>query len=331
MTETVTPDGERWRYRYDPLGRRTAKRRVGADEAVIEETLFFWDGMALAEQHHRAGGDAGPVRVTAWDYEPGSWTPVAQSGRTTSFAHAPQEVVDEQFHAVVTDILGTPMELVGASGAIEWRRGAGLWGERFALGGDGVDCPLRFPGQYHDRESGLDYNLQRYYDPATARYYSPDPLGLAPSSNHHGYVANPLSWLDPLGLTGTTPGTTPGPIQVPKADNQRLQNFIDALYRGIGNPNQIGDGTAFASASAEVNGEPQVENRNHPGKLKEVLSGIDNTLNADEIRVKGGKKVPNPKTDHDLAVAKGLKDAINDALKGSYKDHGDYPELNCPK
>ncbi|MFI0263584.1 RHS repeat-associated core domain-containing protein [Streptomyces sp. NPDC017056] len=63
-----------------------------------------------------------------------------------------------------------------------------------------MDCPLRFPGQYHDEESGLRYNYFRYYSPDTASYLSPDPLGLRAAPNHHAYVVNPLSWADPLGL-----------------------------------------------------------------------------------------------------------------------------------
>lgn len=45
----------------------------------------------------------------------------------------------------------------------------------------GVSSPLRFSGQYHDEETGLNYNVHRYYDPENVRYQSPDPLGgLAP-------------------------------------------------------------------------------------------------------------------------------------------------------
>ncbi|MFD7499702.1 RHS repeat-associated core domain-containing protein [Streptomyces sp. NPDC059850] len=62
--------------------------------------------------------------------------------------------------------------------------------------------PLRFPGQYADPETGLHYNYFRHYDPETARYVTPDPLGLQPALNHHGYVRNSLGWLDPLGLKG---------------------------------------------------------------------------------------------------------------------------------
>ncbi|WP_273924169.1 RHS repeat-associated core domain-containing protein [Pseudomonas idahonensis] len=61
-------------------------------------------------------------------------------------------------------------------------------------------CPIRFPGQYYDEESGLHYNRHRYYDPETAQYLSPDPLGLGGGTRPQGYVDNPLSWVDPLGL-----------------------------------------------------------------------------------------------------------------------------------
>uniref|UniRef100_UPI001F213557 RHS repeat-associated core domain-containing protein n=2 Tax=Streptomyces antimycoticus TaxID=68175 RepID=UPI001F213557 len=59
---------------------------------------------------------------------------------------------------------------------------------------------LRFPGQYADPETGLHYNYFRHYDPETARYASPDPLGLEPAPNHHSYVRSPHHWTDPLGL-----------------------------------------------------------------------------------------------------------------------------------
>lgn len=215
MTGATTPDGRTWSYTYDALGRRIAKRHLGPDGTLLEQTRFIWDGTALAEQEYTRTGQA-QATVTTWDYEPGTFTPVAQDQRTF-FAEAPQHVVDRQFHAIVTDLIGTPTELVGLDGSIDWRRSAGLWGNRLPDGASptGVDCPIGFPGQYHDAETGLDYNYRRYYDPDTGRYTTPDPLGLAPAPNHHGYVANPLSWLDPLGLAGddATSGTSPGDFE----------------------------------------------------------------------------------------------------------------------
>ncbi len=37
---------------------------------------------------------------------------------------------------------------------------------------------LRFPGQYYDVETGLNYNAYRDYDPGTGRYAEADPIGL---------------------------------------------------------------------------------------------------------------------------------------------------------
>src|SRR5439155_26863944 len=102
--------------------------------------------------------------------------------------------------AIVTDLTGTPTELIDAEGAIRWHGRTTLWGVPFFAPQQAADCPLRFPGQYHDPETGLSYNYFRYYDPETARYSSPDPLGLAAAPNHHAYVNNPHTAADPVGL-----------------------------------------------------------------------------------------------------------------------------------
>jgi len=199
LTEATNPDGERWRYRYDPLGRRVAKARLGADGETLEEIRFSWDGVTLAEQEHLRPDQ--PRTATSWDYAIGTWAPLTQDRRSYA-ADAPQEVIDREFHAVITDLVGTPTELATADGRIAWRRRASVWGEP-RTGADeafAAHCPLGFPGQYPDPETGLAYNYRRYYDPATGRYTSPDPLGLAPAPHQHGFVDNPLAWLDPLGL-----------------------------------------------------------------------------------------------------------------------------------
>jgi len=101
---------------------------------------------------------------------------------------------------MVTDVAVTPTELVATDGAINWHLTTSLYGVPIAASDHSVDCPLRFPGQYLDDETGLHYNVQRYYDPRTGAYLSADPLGLAPAPNDHGYVSNPLTEFDPLGL-----------------------------------------------------------------------------------------------------------------------------------
>lgn len=72
-------------------------------------------------------------------------------------------------------------------------------------GGEQLDQPLRFQGQYFDVESGLHYNRHRYYDPEVGRYLTPDPVKLAGGLNQYQYTPNPTGWVDPLGLSGNCP------------------------------------------------------------------------------------------------------------------------------
>ncbi|MFJ5972896.1 putative T7SS-secreted protein [Streptomyces sp. NPDC093060] len=198
LTSVTTPDGTRWRYIYDPLGRRTAKLRLEQDgETVVERVDFTWDGTTLCEQTTTSPELPNPVTLT-WDHQ--GLLPVAQTERITT-AHTPQDEIDSRFFAIVTDLVGTPSELIDEHGDIAWHTRSTLWGTTAWAADSTAYTPLRFPGQYYDPETGLHYNCFRHYDPETARYFTLDPLGLAPAPNPAAYVDNPHAWIDPLGLT----------------------------------------------------------------------------------------------------------------------------------
>lgn len=204
LTKATTPDGEEWTYAYDPLGRRISK--TSPDGTPL---TFTWDGTQVAEQFASDG------TATTWDYAPGTHRPISQSTRQTLEAGpettnsildiadtTTQSEFDARFLAIVTDLVGTPIELVTPDGALAWQSRTTIWGTPLPDSEGGLDCPLRFPGQYADEETGLNYNYFRYYDPETARYTTPDPLGLVPAPNAVAYVRNPHSWTDHLGLAG---------------------------------------------------------------------------------------------------------------------------------
>ncbi|MFF1357691.1 DUF6531 domain-containing protein [Streptomyces sp. NPDC058297] len=199
LTSAITPDGTRWRYTYDPLGRRTAKLRLAADgETVVERVDFTWDGTTLCEQTTTSPELPNPVTLT-WDHQ--GLRPIAQTERISAAgAEAHQSEIDSRFFAIVTDLVGTPSELVDEQGEIAWRTRSTLWGTTAWAADSMTYTPLRFPGQYFDPETGLHYNYFRHYDPETARYLSPDPLGLTPAPNPATYINNPHTWTDPLGL-----------------------------------------------------------------------------------------------------------------------------------
>lgn len=194
LVACTTPDGARWTYSYDPLGRRTAKHRMSADgRTVLRSVHFTWDGTRLSEQT-----DTAHHVTTTWDYE--GHRPLTQLERRTEPGRAPQDVVDARFFAIVTDLVGAPTELVDEQGEIAWHSRSTVWGATSWNRDAAAYTPLRLPGQYDDAETGFYYNYQRHYDPDTARYASPDPLGLGPAPNPVAYVTNPYTLMDPEGL-----------------------------------------------------------------------------------------------------------------------------------
>ncbi|MEU0072162.1 putative T7SS-secreted protein [Streptomyces sp. NPDC006332] len=237
LTSVTTPDGTRWRYTYDPLGRRTAKLRLAPDgETVVERVDFTWDGTTLCEQTTTSPTLPNPVTLT-WDHQ--GLRPIAQTERITATAAA-QDEIDSRFFAIVTDLVGTPNELIDEQGDIAWHTRSTLWGTTAWAANSTTYTPLRFPGQYYDPETGLHYNYFRHYDPETARYLTPDPLGLTPAPNPTSYVHNPHIGSDSLGLAP----------DYPDGENSRGPfDFREA------NPNYPADGAATeAMRSAPIGG-----------------------------------------------------------------------------
>ncbi|CAL9489644.1 DUF6531 domain-containing protein [Streptomyces sp. enrichment culture] len=251
LVAATTPDGCRWRYRYDAAGRRVAKQRLTGEGGVAEETLFAWDGTRLVEQFSPHG------RASTWDYMPGSHQPVSQLDRAAADT-------DARFQAIVADLSGAPAELVSAHGEVVWQRRTTVWGSllpegtEVVKGQEAVDCPLRFPGQYADDETGWHYNFLRYYDPLTGQYASPDPLGLGPSANDSAYVPNPWAWSDPLGLWWQDPdnnnqfGRDPN---LPEGDREYTRdNQYPSGYRQTTHDEMV---RRFTDEGRAINGVPR--------------------------------------------------------------------------
>jgi len=104
------------------------------------------------------------------------------------------------------DHLGTPQAMTDINGTKVWEMSQTPFGIATVNedpDGDGllVVNNFRFPGQYYDAETGLNYNYFRTYDPALDRYFQHDPIGLRGGPNPYAYVdGNPVLYSDPSGL-----------------------------------------------------------------------------------------------------------------------------------
>ncbi|MHC8372923.1 RHS repeat-associated core domain-containing protein [Pseudomonas sp. MDT1-85] len=187
LVGVITPDGRCSSYRYDAFSRRIAKTVDG------NTTEFFWQGDNLVAESSRE-------HYRSYLYEPGSFRPLAMLD-----GKGPRKACPFYYQL---DHLGTPQELTDFGGEIVWSAKYNAYGKVTHLafgGGEQLEQPLRFQGQYFDAESGLHYNRHRYYDPEVGRYLTPDPIKLAGGLNQYQYMPNPTGWVDPLGLSGNCP------------------------------------------------------------------------------------------------------------------------------
>ncbi|EPZ5105882.1 RHS repeat-associated core domain-containing protein, partial [Shigella flexneri] len=189
MVEVTTARGT-YRYVYDALGRRTEKQHISPDGKPYNRTKFLWDGMRLAQESRPEG--TGSLYIYR---DQGSYEPLARVDKAGK--EGPNRIL--YFH---TDVNGAPEEMTDSDGKIVWETGYQVWGNTIQeKDHSGVEQNLRYQGQYLDRETGLHYNLHRYYDPDVGRFMVTDPIGLRGGLNLYSYAPNPLKYADPLGLT----------------------------------------------------------------------------------------------------------------------------------
>jgi RHS repeat-associated protein len=125
--------------------------------------------------------------VITWVFDEDSFSPVAK-------------LKGQKQYSILSDYLGTPTHLFNDGGEVIWEAALDSYGKLRIEKGTLGSCPFRYQGQYEDFETGLFFNLNRYYSPEEGNYISQDPIGLHGGITFYGYVHDPNAWIDPLGL-----------------------------------------------------------------------------------------------------------------------------------
>ncbi|HFO3702000.1 TPA: RHS element core protein, partial [Escherichia coli] len=130
---------------------------------------------------------------------------LAQCGLTAEQMAAQLEaeyIPERKLHLYHCDHRGLPQALISPEGETAWQGEYDEWGNLLGeTSAQHLQQPYRLPGQQYDEESGLYYNRNRYYDPLQGRYITQDPIDIKGGWNLYSYALNPVSWIDPLGLT----------------------------------------------------------------------------------------------------------------------------------
>ena len=196
LKKVIRPDGRPVEFRYDVLGRRTAKQYFG------KVTRWVWDGNVpihewsykvtdMQSNKEESASRKEPTEdITTWVFEAGTFVPTAK-------------IQDSKQYSIVSDYIGTPIQMYDELGNKIWDCTLDVYGKATTFeGGSLNECPFRWAGQYLDHETNLCYNRFRYYSSETGSYLSQDSIRLSGNNpTFYGYVKDVNSWIDIWGLS----------------------------------------------------------------------------------------------------------------------------------
>jgi RHS repeat-associated protein len=227
ITKTETSTGKvssyEWDYRNRLIG---VKDRNTSGGAIVKQVGYQYDAMnRLVRRDLDADGAGNGVATSQfWVYDEGINAVLQFDGSGASnlshrylWSNSIDEIfADEQLTSVsvpgnvlypLSDHLGTPRDIVdlnegtGVTSVTNHRR-YDAFGKLISETNTGVDLIYGFTGKQLDEATGLQHNLNRWYDAALGQWMSEDPIGFdAGDANVRRYVLARVTQLtDPSGL-----------------------------------------------------------------------------------------------------------------------------------
>jgi RHS repeat-associated protein len=259
-------------YAYDFVN-RLVRETVDPDgttgSEAVEQTVFVYDGSEIVLQFEGTGGEGLGASDLSHRY---LWGPaidqILANEQVDETLGTPERVLWG-----LSDHQGTIRDVVDNTGTAVDHRVFNSFGEMTHESATATDFLFAYTGRMLDKTTGLQNNLNRWYDPATGRWVSQDPIGfLAGDANLYRYVGNsatncvdptglsnawnPLTWglqngsqswwefFDPFSQESLTAiGALPGAYVDTATNGQQISSLSGAVDSGTGAVNPFGPGT----------------------------------------------------------------------------------------
>jgi RHS repeat-associated protein len=212
MTSLTLPaSGGTVSFKYDPFGRRIYKSSSTAT------SVYAYDGDNLIEETNASG-----AVVARYSQGLNIDEPLAMlRSSATSFYHA--------------DGLGSITSLANGAGALAQTYTFDSFGKQTASTGS-LTTPFQYTGRESDPETGLYYYRARYYDAATGRFLSEDPLG----TDGGGFDFYRFKYYDPMARS------------IPREVRTGFRGGLNFYRYATGNPANFNDPFGLWPSSGDV-------------------------------------------------------------------------------
>jgi len=190
---TKTEGADVWGYSFNALNELTAVTKNSVNQAT-----YSYD--PIGRRVERVAG----ATTTGWTYDSEDILRETVGTTITRFVHGPGadeplaiEAATSPLTYLSVDGLGSIAKHTTATGAVANTLTYDAWGGLQS----GTPMPYGFTGREWDSAAALYYYRARYFDPATGRFASQDPIRFRSGINFYAYVFNyPTGATDPTGL-----------------------------------------------------------------------------------------------------------------------------------
>jgi RHS repeat-associated protein len=176
-------------FQYDAFGRRIRRTTAGVT------TDYLYDGIDAVQE---LSGGTPTANIM---FGPAVDEPLLRTDGTG-------------LRMLVADGLHSVVALLDSSGSVRTQYTYTAYGQTSATGTPNANA-AQYTGREND-ETGLYYYRGRYYDPASSRFTSEDPIGFGGGVNLYGYAdGNPTTLSDPFGHDAIYISYRGYPVQTP--------------------------------------------------------------------------------------------------------------------